>query len=119
MSSLAAHLSSLGVGAGDRVVIYMPMIPEALVAMLATARLGAVHCVVFGGMLVAADNRMRNNNELLQFTYQDFLLWNFLSAFAMSNPRRSSPPAAGSNRTGSLSRIICCYIIRARDTLLS
>src|SRR5699024_4521468 len=39
----------LGVQKGDRVVIYMPMIPEAVVAMLATARLGAVHSVVFGG----------------------------------------------------------------------
>ena len=38
-----------GVVAGDRVVIYMPMIPEAVVAMLACARLGAVHSVVFGG----------------------------------------------------------------------
>jgi propionyl-CoA synthetase len=43
--ALAAH----GVVKGDRVVIYMPMIPEALVAMLACARLGAVHSVVFGG----------------------------------------------------------------------
>lgn len=45
----ANALSNLGVGAGDRVAIYMPMIPEAVVAMLATARLGAVHSVVFGG----------------------------------------------------------------------
>jgi propionyl-CoA synthetase len=42
-------LRSLGVGAGDRVIIYMPMIPEAVVAMLACARIGAVHSVVFGG----------------------------------------------------------------------
>src|SRR6266851_9658778 len=42
-------LRGLGVGAGDRVVIYMPMIPEAVVAMLACARIGAVHSVVFGG----------------------------------------------------------------------
>ncbi len=46
---LAGGLAGLGVRAGDRVVIYMPMVPEALVAMLACARLGAVHCVVFGG----------------------------------------------------------------------
>ena len=39
----------LGVGKGDLVIIYMPMIPEAIVAMLACARLGAVHSVVFGG----------------------------------------------------------------------
>src|SRR6516162_513735 len=42
-------LRGLGVGAGDRVIIYMPMIPQALVAMLACARIGAVHSVVFGG----------------------------------------------------------------------
>ena len=45
----AGVLASLGVSAGDRVIIYMPMVPEALIAMLATARLGAVHSVVFGG----------------------------------------------------------------------
>ncbi|WP_435099706.1 propionyl-CoA synthetase [Arhodomonas sp. AD133] len=45
----AGALRKLGVGHGDRVVIYMPMIPETLVAMLACARLGAVHSVVFGG----------------------------------------------------------------------
>ncbi|MHA7987737.1 acetate--CoA ligase [Rathayibacter sp. CAU 1779] len=42
-------LTSLGVREGDRVAIYMPMIPEAVVAMLAVARIGAVHSVVFGG----------------------------------------------------------------------
>jgi acetyl-CoA synthetase len=46
---LAAGLRSLGVSHGDRVVIYLPMIPEAAVAMLACARLGAVHSVVFAG----------------------------------------------------------------------
>ncbi len=45
----AASLTELGVGKGDRVLIYMPMIPEAAFAMLACARLGAIHCVVFGG----------------------------------------------------------------------
>jgi hypothetical protein len=45
----AASLIELGVGKGDRVLIYMPMIPEAAFAMLACARIGAVHCVVFGG----------------------------------------------------------------------
>lgn len=45
----AGVLKSVGVGKGDRVAIYMPMVPEALIAMLATARLGAVHTVVFGG----------------------------------------------------------------------
>jgi propionyl-CoA synthetase len=46
---MAAVLLALGVGAGDRVLIYMPMIPEAVFAMLACARIGAIHSVVFGG----------------------------------------------------------------------
>lgn len=45
----AGMLKALGVGRGDRVIIYMPMVPETAVAMLACARLGAVHSVVFGG----------------------------------------------------------------------
>jgi len=48
-ATFAGVLRAHGVGKGDRVVIYMPMIPEAVVAMLACARLGAVHSVVFGG----------------------------------------------------------------------
>lgn len=46
---MAAILRKLGVGKGDRVLIYMPMIPQAVIAMLATVRLGAIHSVVFGG----------------------------------------------------------------------
>jgi propionyl-CoA synthetase len=49
VARFAGGLRELGVGVGDRVVIYMPMIPETLIAMLACARLGAVHSVVFGG----------------------------------------------------------------------
>ncbi|MEN9748026.1 MAG: hypothetical protein RLZZ603_718 [Actinomycetota bacterium] len=47
-------LRSLGIGQGDRVAIYLPMIPEAAIAMLAVARLGAVHSVVFGGFSAEA-----------------------------------------------------------------
>ncbi|NMM08789.1 MAG: propionate--CoA ligase [Polaromonas sp.] len=46
---MAASLKALGVQKGDRVLIYMPMIAEAAFAMLACARIGAIHCVVFGG----------------------------------------------------------------------
>jgi propionyl-CoA synthetase len=49
VARFAGVLRSLGTEAGDRVVIYMPMIPQAVVAMLACARIGAVHSVVFGG----------------------------------------------------------------------
>jgi propionyl-CoA synthetase len=51
---VAAMMRSLGVGRGDRVVIYMPMIPEACFAMLACARIGAIHSVVFGGFAAAS-----------------------------------------------------------------
>ena len=53
VARVAGALASLGVARGDRVVIYMPMVPEAAVAMLACARLGAVHSVVFGGFAAA------------------------------------------------------------------
>ena len=46
---MAGAFARLGVEQGDRVVIYMPMVPEALMAMMACARLGAIHSVVFGG----------------------------------------------------------------------
>jgi propionyl-CoA synthetase len=49
VKAIAAVLADLGIGKGDRVVIYMPMVPEAVFSMLACARLGAVHSVVFGG----------------------------------------------------------------------
>jgi len=49
-----AMMQSLGVGRGDRVIIYMPMIPEAAFAMLACARIGAIHSVVFGGFAAAS-----------------------------------------------------------------
>ena len=49
VSKAANALTSIGIAAGDRVAIYMPLIPEAVVAMLACARIGAIHSVVFGG----------------------------------------------------------------------
>ena len=54
VNRFAAVLKSLGVGKGDRVLIYMPMIPEAVFAMLATVRIGAIHSVVFGGFAAAS-----------------------------------------------------------------
>jgi propionyl-CoA synthetase len=49
VARFAGALAAEGVGRGDRVIVYMPMVPEAVIAMLACARLGAVHSVVFGG----------------------------------------------------------------------
>ncbi|HZF75002.1 MAG TPA: AMP-binding protein, partial [Acetobacteraceae bacterium] len=53
VARVAGALAALGVQPGDRVVIYMPMVPEAAISMLACARLGAVHSVVFGGFAAA------------------------------------------------------------------
>ena len=53
VAKTAGALAARGVARGDRVVIYMPMVPEAVIAMLATARLGAIHSVVFGGFAAA------------------------------------------------------------------
>ncbi len=54
VNRFAAVLKSLGVGKGERVLIYMPMVPEAVFAMLATVRLGAIHSVVFGGFAASS-----------------------------------------------------------------
>ena len=54
VNRVAAMMQALGVKKGDRVIIYMPMIPEAAFAMLACARLGAIHSVVFGGFAAAS-----------------------------------------------------------------
>ncbi|MGI8613592.1 MAG: acetate--CoA ligase [Nocardioidaceae bacterium] len=53
VASFAGALRMLGVGKGDRVVVYLPMVPQAVVTMLACARIGAVHSVVFGGFAAA------------------------------------------------------------------
>jgi len=54
VNRFAAILVQLGVGKGDRVLVYMPMIPEATLAMLACVRIGAIHSVVFGGFAAAS-----------------------------------------------------------------
>jgi propionyl-CoA synthetase len=80
VQAMAAILQSLGVGRGDRVLVYMPMIAEAIFAMLACARIGAIHSVVFGGfaapslaariddarpvVMISSDAGMRNGKEV-------------------------------------------------------
>ena len=68
VSRASNALRDLGVRTGDRVAIYMPMIPEAVVAMLACARLGAAHSVVFGGFSAdaLADRRSEEHTSELQ-----------------------------------------------------
>ncbi len=61
VSKLANALTEMGITSGDRVAIYLPMIPEAAIAMLACARIGAMHSVIFGGF--SADAVMVRNND--------------------------------------------------------
>ena len=69
VSQAANTLTDLGVTAGDRVAIYLPMIPEAAVAMLACARIGALHSVVFGGFSAdALSTRIQDANAKLVIT---------------------------------------------------
>src|SRR5699024_724208 len=66
VSQAANAITSLGVTKGDRVAIYMPMIPETVVAMLACARIGAVHMVIFGGFSSArAGERLDDGQDHL------------------------------------------------------
>ena len=53
VEALAAVLSEMGIAKGDRIIIYLPMVPQAAIAMLACARIGAIHSVVFGGFAAA------------------------------------------------------------------
>ena len=65
----AAGLRALGIGKGDRVTIYMPISPEAIMAMLATVRIGAIHSVVFAGFGAGAlAERIRASGSRVVFT---------------------------------------------------
>ena len=64
---LGAMLRDFGVGKGDRVILYMPMVPEAVFAMLACSRIGAIHSVVFGGF-AAKELATRINDACLLYT---------------------------------------------------
>ncbi|MDE1160217.1 MAG: propionyl-CoA synthetase [Neorhizobium sp.] len=63
VTAIAAVLRGLGIEKGDRIVIYMPMVPEAVFSMLACARLGAVHSVVFGGFAAQELAARLNDSE--------------------------------------------------------
>ena len=71
---LGNSLRKLGVGKGDRVTLYMPMIPEAMVSMLACARIGAVHSVVFGGFSAESlGNRLIDSRSKVVITADEGL----------------------------------------------
>jgi len=85
VSKFANALKSLGVARGDRVTIYLPMIPEAAVAMLACARIGAVHSVVFGGFSPdALASRIEDCNSEVLITADEGLRGGKLVAFKAS-----------------------------------
>ena len=71
VNRFSAVLKGLGVGKGDRVTIYLPMIPEAAIAMLACARLGAVHSVVFGGFSAESLRERINDAEAVALVTAD------------------------------------------------
>ena len=76
VASLAGALRAKGVEKGDRVIIYMPMIAEALEAMLACARLGAIHSVVFGGFAATAlESRINDAEAKVLITADGELFW--------------------------------------------
>ena len=81
VSKFANVLKSLGVDLGDRVAIYMPLVPEAVVAMLACARIGAAHSVVFGGF----------SSEALRDRIQDAEAKVLITADGRISPRQSRP----------------------------
>ena len=63
IASFAAYLDGAGLGKGDRVIIYMPMCPETAIAMLACARIGAIHSVIFGGFSSEAIKDRINDSQ--------------------------------------------------------
>ncbi|KJX98456.1 acyl-CoA synthetase like protein [Zymoseptoria brevis] len=75
VETLAGVLRGFGVGKGDTVVIYMPMIAQALIAMLASARLGAVHAVVFGGFGAHALAQLRGALRMCKARPNKVLVW--------------------------------------------
>ncbi len=97
VSKAANALTELGVGKGDRVAIYMPMIPELPVSLLACARIGAIHSVVFGGFSASAlKSRIDDADAKLVITAD--------GGFRRGRPARSSPPWTRPSRSARRSR---------------
>src|SRR4029078_13159127 len=84
-------LRSLGVKKGDRVAIYLPMIPEAVVAMLACARIGAIHSVVFGGFSPESLRDRINDSQCKVLVTAD-------GGYRRGSPVRRSQEAGGRRR---------------------
>lgn len=90
-------MTDLGLVAGDRVAIYLPLIPEAVIAMLACARLGLMHSVVFGGFTAKAlKARIADAQAKLLITAD--------GQFRRGKPARSRPPPTGRRRPGQPDR---------------
>jgi acyl-CoA synthetase (AMP-forming)/AMP-acid ligase II len=92
VAQVAGLLARLGVVKGDRVLIYMPMVPEAVVAMLATVRLGAVHSVVFGGFAAKElATRIRHAEPKVNFRLLSFLKYQYRTLY-VTCPSAPPPP---------------------------
>jgi propionyl-CoA synthetase len=93
VKTLAAIMQDFGVAKGDRVILYMPMVPEAMVAMLACARIGAVHSVVFGGFAAKElATRIEDGRSTAASSSQDAITIGQTCALPPSG--RGSPPTA-------------------------
>jgi len=100
VNRVAAMLQSLGVKKGDRVIIYMPMIPEACFAILACARLGAVHSVVFGGFAAASlAARIDDARPTLMITADGAAAWARRCSTSRWSTNRSSSPRTRRKRS--------------------
>ena len=86
VSNFAGALVNQGIKKGDRVIIYMPMIPEAAIAMLGCARIGAVHSVVFGGFAAnELASRIDDSKAKIIFALESSIL--LASSFAAKPPK--------------------------------
>ena len=119
--AFANVLKRLGVGRGDRVTIYLPMVPEAAIAMLACARVGAIHSVVFGGFS-AKSLADRNNDaraKLLITADGGWRRGRVVPLKANANAALKDSPTVGSvlvvRRGGELSRRIAPEMVPGRD----
>ena len=91
----AAALRGLGIGKGDRITIYMPTCPEAIMLMLATVRIGAIHSVVFAGFGAGAlAERVRASGSRLLFTTMATATTAATSPWKRTSRPTSSPPPA-------------------------
>jgi propionyl-CoA synthetase len=145
VQSLASIYKDLGIAKGDRIIIYMPMLPEAVVAMLAAARIGAVHSVVFGGfaahelavrindtaakLIVSASCGIEGNRTIVYKPLLDAaialsehkpakcLIHQRPQALAEMNPSRDIDLAIAMEEARAAAKSVPCISVKATDPL--